>query len=171
MRFARVKRGEFVLNKSTFCALHARVARNQAPEWGHFRGEGAKTGYTPDDGLGEAGRYTASPTLPDVPDLNRVFTDGLAALDTLPSPFEKGLALFLFGALQQFFFDANKRTARFKMNGILMTAGIDAISIPASRMQEFNKKMARFYQAKEATEMKAFLVACHPDADAIRVMN
>ena len=35
-----VKQGEFKLDKSVFCSLHALVARNEALEWGHFRGEG-----------------------------------------------------------------------------------------------------------------------------------
>ena len=54
------------------------------------------------------------------------------------------------------------------MNGILMSEGIDAISIPASRAQEFNESMVRFYLSRGGTEMMAFLVDCHPDAEAIR---
>ncbi|MDP2787227.1 MAG: cell filamentation protein Fic [Pseudomonadota bacterium] len=166
-----VKRSEFTLDKAIFCELHALVASNEALEWGHFRGEGRETGYTPDVSLGEHGRYTPLPTLPGAPVLNQVFADGVAALNNLPSPFEKGLAFFLFGALQQFFFDGNKRTSRFMMNGMLMSAGIDAISVPAARAQDFNEKMVRFYLTREATEMMAFLVDCHSDADAIRAMN
>lgn len=78
-------------------------------------------------------------------------------------PIEKGLAFFLFGALQQFFFDGNKRTSRFMMNGILMSNDIDAISIPAAKAQEFNEKMVRFYLTQDATEMMRFLIECHPD--------
>ncbi len=86
-------------------------------------------------------------------------------------PFEKAAAFFLFGALQQFFFDGNKRTSRFMMNGILMSAGIDAISVPAAKVQQFNEKMVRFYLEKDATEMMAFLVDCHPDAERIHEEN
>ncbi|XBS71286.1 hypothetical protein ABK905_10265 [Acerihabitans sp. KWT182] len=50
------------------------------------------------------------------------------------------------------------------MNGVLMSNGIDAISIPAAKAHEFNEKMARFYLGKDATEMMAFLVECHPEA-------
>ena len=53
------------------------------------------------------------------------------------------MAYFLFGALQQFYFDGNKRTSRFMMNGILMSNGFDAISEPAARLQDFNEKMVR----------------------------
>jgi len=49
------------------------------------------------------------------------------------------------------------------MNGVLMSSGIDGISVPAARAQEFNEKMARFYLSGDATEMVDFLAACHPD--------
>jgi hypothetical protein len=52
-----VKNREFTLDKSTFCSLHALVARNEALEWGHFRGEGTETQLTPDVALGERGRF------------------------------------------------------------------------------------------------------------------
>ncbi len=52
------------------------------------------------------------------------------------------------------------------MNGVLMTHGIDAISVPAARAQEFNEEMVRFYRSKDATEMMVFLAGCHPDVDA-----
>ena len=165
---ALVKAGEFSLDKNTFTQLHNLVARNEALEWGHFRGEGKETGYTPDVGLGERGRHTPLATIAGAPELNRVFVNALQALQSeVQQPFEKAAAFFLFGALQQFFFDGNKRTSRFMMNGILMAAGMDAISVPAAKAQEFNEKMVRFYLAKEATEMMAFLVDCHPDAEKI----
>lgn len=166
---ALVKAGKFSLDKATFTELHGLVARNEALEWGHFRGEGKETGYTPDVGLGEHGRYTPLATVGGAPELNRVFVSGLYALQqNVPQPFEKAAAFFLFGALQQFFFDGNKRTSRFMTNGILMSAGIDAISVCAAKAQEFNENMVRFYLAKDATEMMAFLVDCHPDAERIR---
>ena len=73
------------------------------------------------------------------------------------NPFERGVVFFLHGALQQYFFDGNKRTSRAMMNGIPMSSGIDSISIPAARRQEFNEKMVRFYLGREGTEMIAFL--------------
>ena len=158
-----VKRGEFALSKATFIDLHKLVAHEEALERGVFRGEGEQTQYTPHVGLGAQGQYTPLPTEPGAPVLNRVFDDGVRSMNAACSPFERGLVFFLFGALQQFFFDGNKRTSRFMMNGILMHHGIDAISVPAVRAQEFNEKMVRFYLAKDATEMMTFLVSCHPD--------
>ena len=159
---ALVKASKFKLDKATFTELHSLVARNEALEWGHFRGEGKEISYTPDVALGEQGRYTPLPTLTGAPDLNRVFMEGVEELNNqVAHPFEKALAFFLFGALQQFFFDGNKRTSRFMMNGILMSAGIDAISVPAAKVQEFNEKMVRFYLNKDATEMMAFMAGCY----------
>ncbi|WP_116141649.1 Fic family protein [Trinickia diaoshuihuensis] len=160
-----VRSGQFCLDKPTFVHLHGLVARNEALEWGHFRGEGDEWRYTPDVGLGEFGRYTPLPTIKGGANLDEVFGRGVAALDEdVPDAFEKGAAFFLFGALQQFFFDGNKRTSRFMMNGVLMSHGIDAISIPAAKAQVFNEKMIRFYQNRDATEMLRFLVECHPEA-------
>lgn len=160
------------VNKSTFTELYALVAQNEALEWGHFRGEGKETRYTPDVSLGEKGRHTPVPTKAGAPELNRVFADGIAAIQNdIQTPFERALVFSMFGALQQFFFDGNKRTSRLMMNGILMSAGIDAISIPAARAQEFNESMVRFYLEKDATEMMAFMVSCHPDADEMCAAN
>lgn len=169
---ALVKTGKFALNKAIFTDLHSLVARNEALEWGHFRGEGQETNYTPDVNLGEYGRYTPLPTTSGAFELRRTFIQGASALDgQVPNSFEKAAAFFLFGALQQFFFDGNKRTYRFMMNGILMSAGIDAISIPAAKAQEFNEKIVQFYLTKDATQMMAFLVDCHPEGVQIYEAN
>lgn len=166
---ALVKANEFSVQKNVFTDLHALVAEHEALEWGHFRGEGKETGYTPNVSLGTHGEYTPLPTVAGAPELNRVFRDGLKMLDqAVPQPFEKATSFFLFGALQQFYFDGNKRTSRFMMNGILMSAGIDAISVPAARAAEFNTKMVDFYLHKDATVMMDFLLDCHPDVAMIQ---
>ncbi|MCZ5238345.1 cell filamentation protein Fic, partial [Escherichia coli] len=78
------------------------------------------------------------------PELNRIFAAGVAQIKEMP-PFEGALAMFLFGAYFQFFFDGNKRTSRHMMNGWLMCHGYNPISVPAARALEFNSKMVRFY--------------------------
>ena len=167
-----LKRRQFSLDKCTFCALQGLVAQHETLEWGHFRGEGKETHFTPDVALGERGRFTPLPTEPGATRLNKVFEDGVGSLhrDVL-NPFERAAAFFLFGALQQFFFDGNKRTSRYMMNGILMSEGIDAISIPAVRAGEFNSRMVDFYTTRNATDMMAFVVDCHPEIVEIRRLN
>ena len=161
-----VKSGQFALSKPVFTEFNGIVARNEAIEWGLFRGEGIEKDYTPDVGLGGGKRYTPLPTLSGAPELNRVFREGIVALREC-APFERATAFFLFGALRQFFFDGNKRTSRLMMNGVLMSHGIDAISVPAAKVQEFNESMVRFYLSKDASEMMGFLARCHPDAGVI----
>jgi prophage maintenance system killer protein len=149
-----VKNREFKLDKPTFCSLHALVARNETLEWGHFRGEGPETQFTPYVALGERGRFAPLATEPGAVRLNEVFENGIHSLQReVSNPFERATAFFLFGSLQQFFFDGNKRTSRFMMNGVLMTAGIDAVSIPAVRAAQFNSRMVDFYMSRNATEM------------------
>jgi hypothetical protein len=167
-----VKRQEFRLDKPTFCALHAIVARNEALEWGHFRGEGTESRFTPDVALGERGLFTPLATEPGAVRLNEVFSEGVRSLERhISNPFERATAFFLFGSLQQFFFDGNKRTSRFMMNGLLMSEGIDAISIPAARVREFNSKMVDFYTTRDATDMMGFVADCHPSATEIHDIN
>ena len=167
-----VRTREFKLDKATFTSLHSLVARNEALEWGHFRGEGAETQFTPDVALGKRGRFTPLATEPAAVRLNNVFASGVRALEqAVSNPFERATAFFLFGSLQQFFFDGNKRTSRFMMNGMLMEEGIDAVSIPAVRAAEFNSRMVDFYASRNATEMMAFVLDCHPEILQIRQLN
>ena len=96
---------------------------------GHSRGEGLETQFTPDVALGERGRFTPLATERGAVRLNEVFANGIRSLEQdVSNPFERATAFFLFGSLQQFFFDGNKRTSRFMMNGVLMSEGIDDIS-------------------------------------------
>ncbi|MGF1645965.1 MAG: cell filamentation protein Fic [Kineosporiaceae bacterium] len=163
-----VKEGRFVLDKAMSDHLHAVIAGDEAFDAGYFRGEGREQRLTPGVSLGEHGRYLPEPTEPGGENLRRLHSRGLAAItERLENTYEQALVYFLFGALQQFYFDGNKRTSRYMMNGHLMSHGIDAISVPAARAREFNSLMVDFYRFREATRMVAFLTDCHPDADEI----
>ncbi|WP_318364071.1 cell filamentation protein Fic [Enterobacter sp.] len=157
-----VQTGRFDLNKKTFTLLHSIIARNEALEWGVFRGEGDEVHYQARIHLGELGTHFPPATAAGAPELNRIFSEGARQIKTLP-PFEGALAMFLFGAYFQFFFDGNKRTSRHMMNGWLMLHGFNPISISAARALEFNARMVRFYHSKDATEMMEFLVECYQD--------
>jgi hypothetical protein len=52
----------------------------------------------------------------------------------------------------------------YMMNGHLMSHGIDAISVPAARKQEFNTEMIDFYWQRDGTRMFRFLASCWEDA-------
>ncbi len=92
-----VAQSEFALDKRTFCELQGIVARNEALEWGHFRGEGAETDFTPDVALGERGRFTPLRTVPGAIQLNRVFSNGVRSLEQdVSNPFERAMAFYFF---------------------------------------------------------------------------
>ena len=155
-----VSSGGFKLSKETSDHFQTLIAHDEALESGMFRGEGREMA-TPHVSLGEYGRYTPPQTEPGGANLRNIFAAGVAAIRTsLRDPFEQAAAYFLFSALQQFYFDGNKRTGRYMMNGWLMSHGIDAISVPAARRQEFNTEMVAFYRDKDGTAMFRFLASC-----------
>jgi Fic family protein len=161
----RVKSREFRLNKDTSDHLQYLITRDEALESGHFRGEG-KERLTPGVGLGAQGRYMPPPTEPGGNNLRRIYERGIRFIQVeLDYVFEQALAYFLFAALQQFYFDGNKRTARYMMNGYLMSHAFDAISVPAARRQEFNASMVEFYSTKDGAGMFRFLVSCRMESD------
>lgn len=154
-----VTTGDFVLNKASSDGLHAIVTRYEGREPGKFRGEEtiARSRAARD------GRYPSPETEPGGDNLRALHAEGVAWLtEELSDVTEQALAYFLFAALQQFYFDGNKRTGRAMMNGHLMMHGIDAISVPAARRQEFNSEMVHFYLERDATRMLSFLLSCHP---------
>lgn len=160
-----VKTREFGLAKEISDNLQYLIARDEALESGHFRGEGAEV-LTPGVGLGAHGRYMPPPTEPGGENLRRIYTHGVQFIQVeLDYAFEQAIAYFLFAALQQFYFDGNKRTARYMMNGHLMSHGFDAISVPASRRQEFNSGMVEFFITKNGTAMFRFLASRRAEAD------
>ncbi len=130
-----VEAGAFALNRETSNHFQLLIARDEALEAGLFRGEGREMA-TPRVGLGAHGRYTPPETQRGGANLRHIYEAGTEEIAALAGPFEQGAAYFLFGALRQFYFDGNKRTSRYMMNGWLMSHGIDAISVPASRRQE-----------------------------------
>lgn len=143
---ALVRQSRFALNKPIFSELHRLVAFEEALEWGVFRtGEVhvAGTDYKP----------------PLANQLDTIFAQGIEYLNTIDNPVKRGIAMFLFGSLNQFFYDGNKRTSRLMMNGILLSHGIDAINVPAKKKLEFNQRMIAFYDTKNADDMIQFLVS------------
>ena len=150
---------QFVLNKPTSDAILAVLARNEAPESGHFRGEGDEVANVSVN-LGARDSYARAHTAGGA-DLREIFDRGLTALDrsTIPS---SGPVPFPFRRRQPVLFDGNKRTGRSMMNGVLMSAGIEAVVIPAQSREEFNSLMTQFHAERDATAMLGFLASCGP---------
>ena len=158
-----VREGTFEPSRKVACILNGLIARDEALEWGVFRGEGKELANV-SVRLGAA-TYLPKPTLPGGRNLIRSYAAGLAALRTfVENPFERALALKLFMCREQFFFDGNKRTARAMMNGELMRHGYDGLSIPVARKLDYNGAMAEFNPAGDAAAMMLLLAKCHPEA-------
>jgi prophage maintenance system killer protein len=145
--FEIVEAGTFELSKVVFCDLHSRAARGEALAAGAFR-------------TGAVGIGGTEHKPPAAIELDRVFERGLAIIEEITDVYERAFVFFLFGALNQFFWDGNKRTSRLMMAGELLMHGYDISNVPVKKKLEFNQKMIRFYDTKDATEMMEFLRGC-----------
>jgi Fic family protein len=155
-----VRLGTFVASKDIACRLNGLIARDEALEWGHFRGE-VKERANVSVNLG-AETWTPKSTEAGGSNLISTFETGVSALQDITDPVERAFALKLFMAREQFFFDGNRRTARAMMNGVLMSHGFDGISVPASKQLAYNQAMTRFYPTGDASEMMQLLATCFP---------
>ena len=142
--FELVQSNQFALTPETACELQGIAAKGEALKEGVFR-DGkvtiAGTDYQP----------PAATTLKDG------FLRMAGAAGQIEHPVEKAIAVFLHVARSQCFWDGNKRTGRLLMNGILLSAGQDIITVPAKEQLEFNTRMIRFYETGDGTEMMNFL--------------
>nr|WP_201762447.1 hypothetical protein [Pseudarthrobacter psychrotolerans] len=157
-----VRDGTFALSKPLSDRLHGIVAPHEAIEAGHFRGEGSVRGGGVVN-LGEAGTFQATGCEDGGEELRAEYTRGLAFLSGVKNPMERAVAYFCFGTRHQFYFDGNKRTSRLMMNGVLLSSGHDAISIPFSRRLEFNQSLVTLYADADATSLMEFILDCRPE--------
>lgn len=139
-----LRAGEFGVNIGTACALHRFVGFKDALEWGTLRN--LNTGihdveYVP-------------PSFEKLPSLAEKGFEFLTS--EVKDPKEQAVAVFLFMARTQFFFDANKRTASLMMNGCLMLNGYWPITVLNQESVEFHQKLGQFYESGNADEMMAF---------------
>lgn len=137
-----VEGNNFVLSKDVACDLNSIVAKEESADPGRFRhGTVWITGtdYSP----------------PDHNTLDTKFESLIFRVKSKNS-FEKGIAVSLDMARNQYFFDGNKRTGLLMMNGIFISDGLMPFSIPAKSVLEYNEKMVRFYETGEAREMFRF---------------
>ena len=134
---------DFPLDITYICKLNEFIARNEALEWGKLRG--GSVGISGTD---------YKPPIPDFSAAERELSEILAK-DI--SETEKALDVFLWGARAQLFWDGNKRTSMTAANKILVAAGAGILTIPESRMQEFNALLLNYYNTASAAELKEFL--------------
>lgn len=151
-----VSEGRFKPDAETACELQGILARNEALEPGRFR-------------TGDVSVAGTAHKPPPARELPVEFEAGTIRLGGIPCVFTRAMCTCLMMARQQFFWDGNRRTGRLLMNGMLLSAGHDAICVPAKRQQEFNEKMLGFYDTAEAEPMLMFLASCSLDKDLRRI--
>ena len=133
------------LNQDLFNCFNDIIAKNEALVSGKFRTGQVRIGGT---------EYIP----PKAEDLQLIFSNELEnIINRCNSKTELSLELFLFGALNQFYFDGNKRTGRMVANSILLSEGQGILNIKAKDKLEFNTLMIEFYDTLEADNICAFL--------------
>ncbi|MBT3368474.1 MAG: Fic family protein [Nitrospina sp.] len=155
--FDMVKEDRFELSAETVCNLHAIAAKDEALTHGEFRYTSVfitGTDYMP----------------PDAEKLPGLFNEMVDQAAKIKDVYERSFYVFLNMARNQYFFDVNKRTGRFMMNGLLLDAGYPAVNVSAKRQMEFNQKMIDFFENNTTGPMNDFLRSCL-DKKLINIME
>lgn len=139
-----VKNDKFYLTKEIFCAVQAIVARQEALAWGKFRESQVFIGGT---------EYIP----PSSNNLNQIFMQGVLILNNISDPLLKAWLTFLWGSINQFFYEGNKRTSRLLASGILLTSGLPPLMILAKDQLQYNQTMTNFYNTQDATQAIVWL--------------
>lgn len=145
MLLESIKNNEFKVTKNMFNKVNGIIAKEEAVEWGHFR-----TGKV---SIAGTKIYKA----PDFEDLNSIFDSEIELILNNFNPVEQAIRIFLWGALNQFYWDGNKRTARIMANGILINSGVGVFNVNSTDILEFNTLMLDFYETKLADNIIKFL--------------
>lgn len=145
MILAIIKNNKFEVTKRIFNKVNGIIAREEAVEWGHFR-----TGKV---GIAGTKIYTA----PNFEDLDSIFNNEIDLIFNGFNPVEQAIRIFLWGALNKFYWDGNKRTARIIANGILINNGFGIFNIKTTDILEFNSLMLEFYETRVADNVVKFL--------------
>lgn len=143
--FKLVNKDEFKLSIEIFNNINNKVAINEALFSGKFRDSQVRIGGT-------------DYILPKAEELDKIFEKELPQIiNRCSSNTELAFEIFLFVALNQFYYDGNKRTGRLLANGVLLSKGQGVLNIKAKDKLEFNTLMVDFYNSKNANNICDFL--------------
>ncbi len=142
--FRLVETDRFELSKRTAIHLNELVATDEARKVGAFR----------DDRVGIQGvEYVP----PHHSALDPRFIEMLDEVNQGNTALDRAVTCFTICARTQFFFDGNKRTAQLLMNGVLLSEGQHAVTIPAKERGEYFHLLREFYESNESRKLKQFL--------------
>ena len=95
---------------------------------------------------------------PRAEELETIFKNELPKLiERCKGKTELAFEIFLWGTLNQFYYDGNKRTSRLVSNMILISNGQGIFNIKAKDRLQFNTLMVEFYNTREADNIFDFL--------------
>lgn len=143
-----VRQDNFCFGSKVILAAHNLIAEEEAQEWGCLR-------------KGEVRISGTEHQPPRAEELYDLLEQGVVAIQNIAHPVERALVYFCFGSLNQFFYDGNKRTSRWTMNGLLMSHGYNYLSVPGRDKEIFSQLMIDFYNSKNATEVMKYLRSCY----------
>lgn len=84
-----------------------------------------------------------------------IFTERVAAIF---HPVQRAATYAALQSYAQYYLDGNKRTARYMMDGELMSNGYDAVAIPAKRKLEYNNALKETFTSGDTTRYVGFLL-------------
>lgn len=139
-----IKNDKFTLSAEVFNQINDAIAKNEALYAGKFRNGSVQIAGTQN--------YKA----PQYAELESIFANEIHTVVDGFSPVEQAIRLFLWGSLNQFYWDGNKRTSRIIANGILISSGIGIFNIKSADILEFNTLMTSFYDTRDANDIARF---------------
>lgn len=90
-------------------------------------------------------------------ELENIFNSELPLLkERCKSKIDLAFEIFLWGALNKFYYDGNKITSRLAANMVLISNGQGAFNIKAKDRLEFNTLMVEFYDTRKADNIFEF---------------
>jgi Fic family protein len=143
--FDLVKNNKFAPSKNIFHQINKEIAQDEALYAGTFRNGSVN--------IAGAKNYIA----PSHEKLDDIFETEIHNILDGYNIVEQAIRIFLWGSLNQFYWDGNKRTARIIANGILINEGIGVFNIKTKDILEFNTLIIDFYDTKNANNIVQFL--------------
>jgi Fic family protein len=140
-----LKNNDFVPSKKNFHQINKEIATNEALYAGSFRNGSVNIAGTKN--------YKA----PNFETLDHIFESEIHTIIDKYNTVEQAIRIFLWGCLNQFYWDGNKRTARLIATGILINEGIGIFNIKTKDILEFNTLMIDFYDTQKADKIVTFL--------------
>ena len=140
-----LKLNKFSVSKKSFDKINQLISNEEALFPGKFRSGSV--------GIAGTSNYIA----PNFNELNDIFDSELNIILADFNPIEQAIRIFLWGSLNQFYWDGNKRTSRLISNGILINSGVGIFNIKTNDILEFNTLMIEFYDTQIADNIVKFL--------------